>query len=151
MDNYEKIIKKLTSLEREIERLKVLEAGWSYIPLTTPLTSTDFDGDAFSTTAKTKIDLSDKFGVPAGVKAVEILLYIKDSGSETGTCSVRVSPNDTAWEAPVSLVLDGVPDDKGRAISGKCPCDANGDIYYQVQASGSGTMDVTIQVWGYWI
>jgi len=31
------------------------------------------------------------------------------------------------------------------------PCDANGDIYYQINASGSGTMDVWIEIWGYWV
>ena len=35
--------------------------------------------------------------------------------------------------------------------AGIVPCDANGDIYYQIAASGTGTMDVNIQIWGYWM
>ena len=35
-----------------------LAARAYFVPLTTPLTSTSWDGDARSTTAKTKIDLS---------------------------------------------------------------------------------------------
>ena len=31
------------------------------------------------------------------------------------------------------------------------PCDANGDVYYQIVASGTGTMDVHLQIWGYWL
>ena len=31
------------------------------------------------------------------------------------------------------------------------PCDANGDIYYQIAASVANTMDIHIQVWGYWL
>jgi hypothetical protein len=29
------------------------------------------------------------------------------------------------------------------------PCDANGDIYYQVLASGAGTFDIYLEVWGW--
>jgi hypothetical protein len=31
------------------------------------------------------------------------------------------------------------------------PCDANGDITYQLAASGAGTMDVFVEIAGYWI
>jgi hypothetical protein len=31
------------------------------------------------------------------------------------------------------------------------PCTAGGDLYYQTLASGAGTLDVVIQIWGYWI
>lgn len=33
----------------------------------------------------------------------------------------------------------------------KYQCDANGDIYYQLTASGSGTMDIYLEIWGYWL
>ena len=26
-----------------------------------------------------------------------------------------------------------------------------GDIYYQIAASGTGTMDVYLEIWGYWL
>ena len=44
--------------------------------LTTPLTSTAWDEDSYSTTAKTLIDLSEVFGVPAGVKAVMVKISL---------------------------------------------------------------------------
>ena len=31
------------------------------------------------------------------------------------------------------------------------PCDANGDIYYQIAASGEGTMDIYLKIWGYFL
>ena len=71
--------------------------------LTTPLTSTAWDGDAYSTTAKTKIDLSSVFSAPAGIKAVLVAGTIADSGSATADCSFRLSPNDTANQASVTL------------------------------------------------
>jgi len=71
-------------LERLINKMRPVISGWTphwiYANMPewvanggtalTPLTSTAWDGgDAFSTTAKTLIDLSAVFGVPAGVKA----------------------------------------------------------------------------------
>jgi len=146
----EKIIERLKRLEREVERLQVKEQGkWHF--LTTPKTSTSWDGDSFSTTAKTKIDLSAVFGVPAGVKAVLIRLVARDSGSSSATCQLAVSPNDTADIVVVQAYLQGFANNVYGASSGVCPCDANGDIYYQIAASGTGTLQAWIQIWGYWL
>ena len=125
-------------------------AGWYF--LTTPLTSTAWDGDSFSTTAKTLIDLSSVFGVPAGVRAVLVQLLAKDSGSAASTSIFfGVSPNDADASNPIMAVGRGLPNDTMVYANGICPCDANGDIYYQVVASGSGTMDCWIRIWGYWL
>jgi hypothetical protein len=119
--------------------------------LTTPLTSTDWDGDAYSTTLKTKIDLSSVFSVPAGVRAVLVQLLARDSGSAASTTIFfGISPNNTDASCPVMAVGRGLPNDTLVYVSGVCPCDANGDIYYQIVASGSGTMDCWIRIWGYW-
>jgi hypothetical protein len=119
--------------------------------LTTPLTSTDWDGDAYSTTLKTKIDLSSVFSVPAGVRAVLVQLLARDSGSAASTkIFFGISPNNTDASCPVMAVGRGLPNDTLVYVSGVCPCDANGDIYYQIVASGSGTMDCWIRIWGYW-
>lgn len=118
--------------------------------LTTPLTSTSWDGDARSTTAKTKIDLSAVFGVPAGVKAVLVQLIANDSGSASSTTFFfGVSPNTST--NPVTAVVRGLPNDTPVYVTGICPCDANGDIYYQIVASGTDTMDCWIRIWGYWL
>jgi len=51
---------------------------------------------------------------------------------------------------PMIVRPGGLPNDYYAEQLAVVPCD-NGDIYYQVAASGSGTMDVTIQIWGYWV
>ena len=117
--------------------------------LTTPKTSDSWDGDSFSTTAKTKIDLSEVFGVPAGIKAVLVWVAVRDSASQTTDCYFRLSPVSTGV-AGIGANCDYVNDRFGRHTF-VVPCDANGDIYYQIEASGSGTMDVFLQIWGYWL
>ena len=126
-----------------------LAARAYFIPLTTPLTSTSWDGDARSTTAKTKIDLSAVFGAPAGVKAVLVIIWIRDSASSSNDTWFLLSPNDIAMEG---LSLTGHPtNDRWQRQAFVVPCDANGDVYYQLNASGAKTMDVYLEIWGYWL
>lgn len=126
-----------------------LRAGPTF--LTTPLTSTAWDGDSFSTTGKTLIDLSSVFGAPAGIKAVLLEVRARDSASSSSNCYIGFSQNDTAnsW-ALVNKPYDQA-NDTYRHVQGIVPCDANGDIYYQTFATGSGTLDVFIYIWGYWL
>lgn len=120
--------------------------------LQTPLTSTSWDGDSFSTTAATLIDLSAVFSVPAGVKAVLLNVVINDSGSAAATdCYIGFAPTNAASPQACQVDCNGVPNDGFRRGGGWCPCDANGDIYYQIAATGAGTMDVRIRIWGYMI
>lgn len=142
---------KMATLEREVERLRMIKKQ-VFVPLTTPLTSTDWDGDAYSTTLKTKIDLSSVFSVPAGVRAVLVQLLARDSGSAASTTIFfGISPNNTDASNPVMAVGRGLPNDTMVYALGVVPCDTNGDIYYQIVASGSGTMDCWIRIWGYWL
>jgi len=145
-----KLAQKIKMLEDQIEKLSTLEKSWSFVPLTTPLTSTDFDGDSFSTTAKTKIDLSVKFGVPAGIKAVLLYYGIKDSASETSNCYIAFSPNDVSEDYAALLKIYGLNNDVQYTNSAIVPCDANGDIYYRILASGAGTLDAWMKIWGYY-
>ena len=119
--------------------------------LTTPLISSAWDGDARSTIAKTLIDLSSVFGVPAGVKAILVRMAARDSGSYARTdLYFLLSPTDAAGGAailrPVGIVNDVYTE--GMFI---VPCDANGDVYYQIVASGTDTLDAILQVWGYFL
>ena len=150
-DINEKMLSRLQQMEREVERLRVQENG-KFVALTTPLTSTSWDGDSFSTTSKTLIDLSSVFGVPDGVKAVLVQLISNDSGS-AGSTSIffGVSPNNTAYSLEILSVSRGLPNDTLNYVTGICSCDSNGDIYYQIDASGSGTMDCYLRIWGYWL
>ena len=172
----EKLIQRLTKLEREVERLKVKESPImsNYLLttgkaadadkldgldstdfgrpvfLTTPLTSTSWGGDARSTTAKTKIDLSDVFGVPAGVKAVLINIGIRDSNSLTGDPYIVLSPNSTSLSGFMHRIK-GLPNDYPYYHQVVVPCNSDGDIYYQIAATGTDTMDVYLEIWGYWL
>ena len=118
--------------------------------LTAALTSTAWDGDAFSTTEKTKIDLSEVFGVPAGIKAVLAKIAIRDSGSAATSCRFQLSGVSSGTN--YSLTVQASPiNDRYAYFSGIVPCDANGDIYYMAVASDSGTMDIYLEIWGYWL
>jgi len=141
------IISELDELRREVERLKTKETQ-KWVHLTTPLTSTDWDGDAHSTTDKTVIDLSAVFGVPAGVKAVLIRWVIRDSGAAATDCTLYLSPVDTTLVGPGGGDCHPVNDRQSRGSS-VVPCDSAGDIYYQISASGAGTFDAVLQIWGY--
>lgn len=122
---------------------------------TDPLTSTSWDGDARSTTAKTLIDVSATFSnaagetVPAGARALLVQLACNDSASATTNCFFAVAPNDT--DGSYQLVCK--PYDRGNDIveheQGPVNCNADGDIYYQCVASGANTLDVTMRIWGY--
>ena len=156
LNNEQRLIDEIGKLKREVERLKRVEQVDSSLIgrpvfLTTPLTSTSWDGDSFSTTAKTKIDLSAVFGVPAGVKAVLVRLTARDSGSSAGYCQFGLSPNSTAGSVAVQAYLQGVANDVYVTANGIVPCDSGGDIYYQITASGTGTLDAFIEIWGYWL
>ena len=146
-DDYLEIVDTSANASKKITRDNL--SGWHF--LTTPLTSTSWDGDARSTTAKTKIDLSAVFGVPAGVKAVLVRLTARDSGSSAGYCQLGLSPNSTAGSVAVQAYLQGVANDVYVTANGIVPCDSGGDVYYQITASGTGTLDAVIEIWGYWL
>ena len=149
MSNFdETVIRRLTALEREVERLRVQENG-KFVALTTPLTSTSWDGDSFSTTGKTLIDLSSVFGVPAGVKAVLVNIALRDSGSAANDCFISLSPSSSI--GGMTARCSCIANDKFVNACLTVPCDTNGDIYYAISASGTGTMDVYLLIWGYWL
>ena len=120
-----------------------------FIPLKAALTSAAFDGDAFSTTAKTLIDLSASFGAPDGIQAVYMKIVVNDGGSAGTDTTLILSPINTAG---VGLAFSPMPvDDRAGRYAAIIPCDSNGDIYYQVTASGAGEFDIVLQIWGYFI
>lgn len=148
------ILSALIALEHDVNKLKTIDRMNSAdfgrpVFLASPLTSTSWDGDAFSTTAKTVIDLSAVFGTPAGIKAIIAEYSIKDSGSSNGTCQLVLSPNNVNM---TGVHLMGSPTNNHFVTSNAIiPCDANGDIYYQIVASGTNTMTIYIQILGYWL
>jgi hypothetical protein len=128
-------------------------AGGVFVPLAAALTCSLFDGDAFSTTAKTKIDTSACFtGCPANIKALYARTFCRDSASSsTAACWLLLDSTNTAGVGSLACYCSGIGNDYYSNTSGIVKCDANGDIYFQVAASGASTFDVNIQIWGYWI
>lgn len=115
--------------------------------LTTPLTSTSWDGDGYSTTAKTLIDMSAVFGTPAGIKALLLFVSVRDVGAASGDCYLVLSPENSAAGG---FIMNCLPIDRSNRGQLIVPCNADGDIYYQVNASGANTLLCYIRVWGYW-
>ena len=136
--------------ERELERLRAFEVPARHVLLTTPLTSTDWDGgDNFSTTAKTLIDLSVKFpGLPEGVRSVDVSVAVKDSGSAGTYCFFVLDSTNVANQGH-SANPSAVNARYVWTHFADLKCDANGNVYYQISASGAGTMQVIIYIWGY--
>jgi len=122
-----------------------------YTFLTTPLTSTDWDGDAKSDASATKLDMSAVFtGYPTtAIKAVLLRVAARDSAA-LGTTGLyfSVGPSATYYYA---LQANPPGGDVLSSNTAWVPCDANGDIYYKIEASGSGTCDCWLEVWGYFI
>jgi len=149
LNNEQRLIDEIGKLKREVERLKRVEQGRPVF-LTTPLTSTSWDGDSFSTTDKTLIDLSAVFGVPAAVKAVIVKVALRDSASASGLYYIQFSGVSSG--TGYSLTVPAIPvNDRYGYGQGIVPCAANGDIYYSIVASGSGTMHIYLEIWGYWL
>jgi len=149
MDAIVRLTQEIGKLWRAVRKLQVTgfqRPTW----LTTSLTSTSFDGDSFSTTAKTLIDLSAVFGAPANIKAILVNVVCQDSGSAAAAPYFLLSPNGVAGDG-ISTILQGVPNDNQRGHAFVCPCDANGDFYYQCVASGASTLDVWVWIWAYWL
>lgn len=149
MDAIVKLTKEIKLLWRAVKRLQITgfqRPTW----LTTPLTSVAWDGDSYSTTAKTLIDMSAVFGVPANIKSVYIKTVTRDSGSAAGDLALILGPTNAAGVGLFNR-CSGKTNDALEEEAMIVPCDANGDIYYQIIASGAGNMDVWIQVWAYWL
>ena len=126
---------------------------YGFHPLTTPYTNTTFDGDSFSDVGtNTKIEnTSWSTTIPADAKALLIQAVIRDSGSAgTSNLAFKLYGASGAAYASMEVYCSGAPNDSFVAQNGVVPC-TDGDIWYQVNASGADTMDVYLRCFGYWI
>ena len=111
---------------------------YGYRPLTTKAESTSWDGDAKA--SGETIDLQTVFGLPAGIKAVDVFVIARD---ETVGVWFGVGPDSSNKFEQVTQVTDG-----WIGLSAVVPCDGNGDIYF----SCSGELDsVYLYIFGYWL
>lgn len=113
-----------------------------FVPLTTKLTSTSWDGDAKTTADNGIIDLSSVFSAPAGIKAVLVRLAMTDSTINT---YARLGPSSGQ---PDAMVVRTASANQQMEDTGIVPCDSNGDVYFSVSANVDA---VHIQIWGYFI
>jgi len=118
--------------------------------LSSPLTSTSWDGDARSTTSKTLIDLSSVFSAPAGIKAVVVRVRVRDSASASGDRYIILSNNATAGSG-IEFSTNRITNDVWVERQATIPCNSDGDIYFQCAASGASTLDVVLEIWGYYL
>ena len=120
----ESIIQRIRSLEREVERLQRWERpAIKPVFLTTPKTSTSWDGDTKTTSDRAIVDLSTVFGVPAGIKAV--LMSIQTQADAVDEY-IRFGPNSTYNYA---LTCRTQVAGQIAHATGVVPCDSNGDVY----------------------
>ena len=138
------VIQRIKRLEREVERLQRWERpAIKPVFLTTPKTSTSWDGDTKTTSDRAIVDLSTVFGVPAGIKAV--LMSIQTQADAVDDY-IRFGPNSTynyalTCRTPVAGQI--------AHATGVVPCDSNGDIY--CFTSLTDVENVYVWIWGYWL
>lgn len=137
---------KLSDLSKKLQGMSA-QPQWHY--LQSPLTSTSWDGDTFSTTTPTLIDLSAVFGVPAGVNAILARVEASDSATwGTNNLYMALGPSYTYFYALTCRTFGG---NVKNTVAQPVPCNKDGDVYYRILASGSGTMSVLFQILGYLI
>jgi len=121
------------------------ESGNNYgrpVFLTTPLTSTSWDGDTKTSADRAIVDLSAVFGVPDGVKAVLMTIQTQADAVDE---YIRFGPNSTYNYA---LTCRTTVAGQIAHATGVVPCDSNGDVY----CYPSGTVEgVWVWIWGYWL
>lgn len=149
MQHLDSIVRWLKDLETRVLRLET--QGLRFVPLTTPKTSTSWDGDSYSTTAWTLLDLSAVFSVPANIKAVLLRARVNDSGSAGAAARIAFGTAGSDATTVGVVSCEGLPNDTWAFGTFEVPCQVDGDIYYTIVATGASTLDVDIKIWGYWI
>jgi len=125
-----------------------LAVGWmaqpQFYPLTTPLTSTSWDGDAKTSADNGIIDLSASFGAPANIKAISVRVEV------TSTTAGKAVFIKTATGVGNALVVTTQVADLPLNAYTIVPCDANGDVYF-IAETGATFTSVTLEIYGYWL
>jgi hypothetical protein len=146
MNAIDGILNSIMDITTRLKRIEVQERP-TWIYLQTPLTSVSWDGDMYSSTGPTLIDLSAVFGTPAYIKAVLLQIEGYDTGQAPSNVPYFVvGPNVTYYYAVTIYPIAGGIWSSNAGIS---PCNANGDIYFRTSATGAGTLSCWITIWGY--
>jgi hypothetical protein len=137
------------TLDVWIEVWGYMTAGARFHPLDAPWTHTSWDGDAYSDTAATQLDMSTFSGAPSDtshIRAYLIELIAKDSAA-WGTAGLEFSMGPSSSNA--YQIVARPPGAVTVSQLGIVNTDLQGDVYYTINASGAGTMQCWIRVWGY--
>lgn len=120
---------------------------------TTPLTFTDYDGDAFSDGDDLQIDMSTLLGSNYPTTGVPptgytIQLRARDSGSAAGNPYARMARNSSEVSSGLAKTINlrGQVNDHAVDAVFFQAADANGDVYLDFEASGTDTLDVWLRV-----
>ncbi len=128
-----------------------LYTAYAYVPLTTRLVSTAWDGDARSdVSTSTALNLSTVFGLPANVKAVVVRIVTRDSGTWP-TVDLYFSMGPSSTYSYACSARPAGADVYAEASGAVCPTDGNSTVYYRINASGASTLDVHLEIWGYYL
>ena len=79
--------------------------------------------------------------IPKGAKSVMLYTFIKDSGSASSDAYLRTRVDSTAGNFYVNDATGKANDAQSR-LGGWQSCDSSGDIQVQMEATGSGTLDI---------
>ena len=147
------LVQRILQLERRLDGLGLPEIGAQPVFLTEPYTHTSFDGDSFSDVgANTKIEnTSWSTTIPSNAKALLIYGRCRDSGSAaTSGLYFALFPAAAAASPSWAMSPSAQANDGSVFNMAITPC-TDGDIWYQVEASGANTMDVWLYCFGYWV
>jgi hypothetical protein len=158
MNEYQELVHRIAILERRLDNVPSGDRGWEFVRADKdgdgdfdPLTSASWDGDSFSTGTGT-INWNSVFGVPSYAKAVELRAQARDSGSAAAAnCYVWIAAKSTTSQPALLLRLEGVANDKPRNAGQIVPVASDGTSYYSLVASGASTLDVWINVVGWYV
>lgn len=136
-------MKHVMALETEMAQWRKTEISNAlvYHVLATPLTSTSWDGDSYTTaTDEVLVDMVAVFGVPAGAKAVYVRYSIR---GVTADNRASFGPTIGNWSMEGRTQVANI----WYESCGNITLDANTKFFFQV----SNTVDISIQVCGYFI
>jgi len=147
MDILNGLIFDIAALKKRLARLETqAQPRWVY--LAAPLGADAWNGDSYSDVASASIDLSAEFSVPAYIKAVLIQVAVRDSGAAENTNYFRCGASAT-YNYENTCHAGG--SDVWRYYLSPVQCDANGDLWYAIEASGTSTLEIVLRIWGYYI
>jgi len=108
--------------------------------------STTLQANGFSDVGSTTLNMeADSNGaIGKGAAALFASAMLKDSGSagEEFDSRIRLGGADSAFDAPIFFSAAGLANDSRAMPSAWIALDTNGDMQYQIDASGASTLDV---------